>query len=260
VVPPEIVREDLSATPIAIGGGSPAIYDAVHNGTADLVVLATLENIVQAHIIAAADIHTVEDLRGKRLGYSLPGRANHTGLLLFAREMGWSPEADFTMVERASTIRDVTEGRADAISAGAVLVALAPEAGLNDVVDVSRYQIPFVGSGVNAERAWLAANRDTAARFVKSTVEALALMKSDRAAFDASVGKWFNITDSATLDSMYDEVKDFPEKPYPSVEGIRAMTEIYDTPQMRAHRAEDFYDSSFVEELDRSGHLDGLYR
>ncbi|MEY4879038.1 MAG: hypothetical protein RJB62_507, partial [Pseudomonadota bacterium] len=28
---------------------------------------------------------------------------------------------------------------------------------------------------------------------------------------------------------------------------------------MRAHRAEDIYDTSFVEELDRSGHLDDLY-
>ena len=85
-------------------------------------------------------------------------------------------------------------------------------------------------------------------------------MKQDRDAFDASLEKWFNITDEVTQERMYAVVMDFPIKPYPSVEGIRAMMEVYDSPQMRMHTAEEFYDSSFIEELDRSGYLDALYQ
>ena len=59
---------------------------------------------------------------------------------------------------------------------------------------------------------------------------------------------------------MYAVVMDFPNKPYPSVEGIRAMMEIYDSPQMRMHIPEEFYDVSFIEELDREGTLDALYQ
>jgi NitT/TauT family transport system substrate-binding protein len=260
VVPPETVREDIDSAPIAVGGGSPTIYRAVHTGGIDRVVLATQEGIVKSHIIATPDITSVEDLRGKRLGYSSTATVTHVGLLSFIRRLGWEPGQDVTLVDRANTLGAITEGRVDATMGSAMLVALAPEAGLTDVIDLSEYDIPLAGSGVMAERAWLAANRDTAARFVKSAVEAVALMKQDRAAFNASLAKWFNITDAVTQDRMYAVVMDFPNKPYPSVEGIRVMMEVYDSPEMRMHSAEEFYDSSFIEELDRSGYLDSLYR
>jgi hypothetical protein len=51
-----------------------------------------------------------------------------------------------------------------------------------------------------------------------------------------------------------------PAKPYPSVEGIKTMMEIYDDREMRIHRREDFYDASFISELDKSGYIDGLYK
>jgi NitT/TauT family transport system substrate-binding protein len=260
VVPPETVRENSDAAPILVGGASPSIYGAVYSGGIDRVVLASLENVVKGHIIASPDIHTIDDLRGKRFGFSNVGRAGHIGWLSFAREMGWTQGSEFTLVERANTISDILEGRADATTASAVLVALAPEAGLNDIADLQDYALAFAGSGINAERSWLAGNRDTAARFVKSAVEAIALMKTNRTAFDASVSKWLNIADTQTLDSMYAAALDFPEKPYPSVDGISMIMEIYDTPEMRAHSVEDFYDSSFIEELDRAGMLDALYR
>jgi hypothetical protein len=38
------------------------------------------------------------------------------------------------------------------------------------------------------------------------------------------------------------------------------MMALYDSPAMRAHRAEEFYDSSFVQDLDRSGYLDATQR
>ena len=62
-----------------------------------------------------------------------------------------------------------------------------------------------------------------------------------------------------TQERMYAVVMDFPTKPYPSVDGISAMMQIYDSPQMRTHTAEEFYDSSFIEALDESGFLDALY-
>ena len=51
-----------------------------------------------------------------------------------------------------------------------------------------------------------------------------------------------------------------PAKPYPSVEGIKSMMEIYNYREMRVHQPDDFYDASFVSELDKSGYIDGLYR
>ena len=59
------------------------------------------------------------------------------------------------------------------------------------------------GSGVNALTEWLPKNRDTAAQFMKATVEAIALMKTDKQAAFASMRKWYGITDPERLEAVY---------------------------------------------------------
>jgi hypothetical protein len=59
---------------------------------------------------------------------------------------------------------------------------------------------------------------------------------------------------------MYREAVDIPRKPYPAIEGIKNTLAIYDSPQMRKYKAEDFYDSSFITALDKSGDIDRLYK
>jgi len=260
IVPPEYAREDINSAPLGIVGASPTIYRSVHTGGVDRVALVTHEAVARAHLIGRPEIASAEDLRGMRLGYSSVGTVTHVGLTSFALRMGWTPGVDVQLVDQGNTIDAILEGRVDAAWVTAVVLALAPEAGLSDIVDLADYDLPLAGSSVMAERNWLAANRDTAALFVKAAVDAVALMKRDRAAFDFTLAKWFGITDEETLLRIYAEVSGFPDKPYPAVEGIRAMMAIYDTPEMRMHTAEDFYDSSFIEALDQSGYLDEVSR
>ena len=74
--------------------------------------------------------------------------------------------------------------------------------------------------------------------------------------FNAALAKWFNITDSKTQDGMFAHVNKFEKKPYPSVDGIKQVFAAYDSPEMRRHRPQEFYDSSLMAELDKSGFLD----
>jgi hypothetical protein len=61
---------------------------------------------------------------------------------------------------------------------------------------------------------------------------------------------------------MYKVVIGLPDKPYPAVEGIEATLALYgpSVPEMQKRRADEFYDSTIVEELDRSGYLDAASR
>jgi len=74
--------------------------------------------------------------------------------------------------------------------------------------------------------------------------------------FNAALVKWFNITDPETQDGMFAYVNKFEKKPYPSVDGIRQVFAIYDSPAMRRYTPQQFYDSSLIAELDKSGFLD----
>ena len=254
------MRQDISMAPIAVGGGAPMIYRAVNSGGIHRVVIATHEGVVKSHIIGPSSIASVEALKGKRIGYSGTGTVTHVGLLSFVRKMGWDPERDVTLVERASSLNAVTEGKVDAAMASVMLVALAPGRGLREIVDLTQYDFPLAGSGIMVERTWLGANRDTAVRFVRAAVDAVALMKRDRAVVNAALAKWFNIADTATQDKMYTVVAALPDTPSPSVAGIQAMMALYDSPAMRQRRADEFYDAGIVEELDRAGYLSAVSR
>ncbi len=78
-VPPENVSEDIATAPMAVGGAAPGIYRAVYFGGIDRVVLATQEGVVKSHIIGLSEISDVNDLRGRRLGYSSSGAVTQYG-------------------------------------------------------------------------------------------------------------------------------------------------------------------------------------
>ncbi len=113
---------------------------------------------------------------------------------------------------------------------------------------------------MNASRAWLKNNQEAAYRFIKSTAEAIALLKQDKKRAFHGMAKWYNITDPKKQEYFYREVLKMPRKPYPSVEGIKRVMEIYDCYEMRKYPPEYFYDESFVRQLDVSGYLDSLYQ
>src|SRR4029077_17768787 len=117
-VPAEFVRNDIGSAPISIGGGSPMIYRVANDARGiHRVVIATTESIIRDHIIASPNIKSVQDLKGKRLGYSVPGAVTHVGAVGFARKMGWEPGKDITLVGGGNALNPLLEGREDALLA-----------------------------------------------------------------------------------------------------------------------------------------------
>jgi NitT/TauT family transport system substrate-binding protein len=115
--------------------------------------------------------------------------------------------------------------------------------------------MPVAGSGIMVDKAYLAAHRDTMLRFLKADIDATRLMQQDRRVFNAALVKWFNIKDARIQDGMFAYVHKFEKKPYPSVEGVKGVLALYDSPEMRKHTPGEFYDSSVMTELDKSGFL-----
>ncbi len=258
VVPKDFVGS--GAGDINIGGGSPTLVRMTSDARApQRVVLATTDDVSRFHIVSRQDIAAPQDLKGKRIGFSGVGALSHYVTILFAERMGWDYNRDLSLFANGVGADVIRSGRVDASVVDEIALAEALRQGFKDLVDTGTYRFPMPGSGVNAEKSWLAQNRETAARFVKSAVEAVALLKNDKPAALAAMAKWYGITEAATQEAVYAQTAQLPSKPYPSVEGIRTMMDIYNYREMRRHAPEDFYDASFVAELDRSGYIDRLY-
>jgi ABC-type nitrate/sulfonate/bicarbonate transport system substrate-binding protein len=261
-VPAQYVREsEADDAHISVGGGTPMIVGFTRDvQSADRIIIATFEGFVRDHIVSSQAIRTPADLKGKRLGYSGDDAVTHLAAIAFARQMGWDPRTDISLYVNGNTPAAITSGRIDAFVGSALVQSLAAKENLKDLIDLTQYRIPVGGSGLNAQRAWLRTNRDAAMRFVRSSIEAVALIKTNKKAFTDAMVKWFNIRDAATQDRMYEDVAGIPRAPYPTVDGIKKTMEIYDTHEMRKYTPEHFYDASFVTELDRNGFIAGLYR
>jgi NitT/TauT family transport system substrate-binding protein len=259
-----VVPKDFVGTgqgDINIGGGSPTIVRMTSDARApQRIVLATNDPVSRFHIMSRADITRPEDLKGKRIGFSSVGALSHYVLNLWARKMGWDPNRDISLMASGSGGELIKSGRVDAFAADEIAVAEAIHLGYRDLVDTGPDKFPMPGSGVNALKDWLPKNRETAARFVKSTVDALALIRNDKPATLAAMAKWYGITDARAQEHIYAQAVQLPAKPYPSVEGLKSMMEVYNYREMSIHKPEDFYDASFVAALDKSGYIDGLYK
>jgi NitT/TauT family transport system substrate-binding protein len=258
IVPKEFVGRALGE--INIGGGSPTIVRMTSDARApERIVLATNDPVSRFHVISRPDITRLEDLKGKRIGFSSVGALGHYVMALLCERMGWDRNRDISLMANGAGPDLIKSGRVDAYTADEIAVGEAAHAGLRDLVDTASYKFPMPGSGVNALKSWLPSHRETAARFIKSTVEAIALIKTDKPVAFAAMAKWYGITDSDKQEHIYAQAVQLPSKPYPAVEGIKRMMAIYDYHEMRAHKADDFYDASFITALDQSGYIDSLY-
>ena len=263
VIVPEklILKGKGQKLPISIGGCSPMMVRLTTTAGADNpMILACTDEMVRWHIISRPEITSPEQLKGKRLEYTSYGAVTHYMLILFAKAMGWDPNKDVSLMSGGLKVEGLKKGYTEAFPAEELHETMAVAAGFRDLVDLSKYNMPNAGSGVLVDRAWLKNNQEAARRFVKSTVDALALIKQDKKVAFSSMSRWLGLNDPNLQEYLFKKVVVLPRKPYPPVEGIKKVMEIYDCHEMRKYKPEDFYDGSYVRQLDQSGYIDSLYK
>jgi NitT/TauT family transport system substrate-binding protein len=245
---------------ISIGGGSPLIYAMTTDARAtSRVILATTDSEARFHIISTKGLQTVDDLKGKRLGFSSNGSVSHLMALALLKEKGWSPEKDISLMGEGMAFSALKAGQVDAFIGSEIYYTMVAKNDAKDLVDLTKYSIPIAGSGINAESKWFKTNRDTALRFIKATIEAYALMKSNPQVVRDALAKWYNVTDRTQQDDMYKQIAASPKKPYPAVDGIKMVMQLFTHRELQRRKAEDFYDAGLVAELDKSGFIDAAY-
>jgi ABC-type nitrate/sulfonate/bicarbonate transport system substrate-binding protein len=224
------------------------------------IILATNTESASCHVFARNGIVSLAGLKGKRVGYGSVGALDHLIFMAVAKKVGLDPVRDISMFSNIFGPDVAAKTGIDAYIGDAASASEAAKDGFRDIADLSLFNIPVLGSGINALKAWLPDHRAAAAAFVKSTVEAIALVKTDKSAAFAAMTKWYGISDPALLEPIYDQATHLSRKPYPSVAGLNVVRSIYTWREMVIHPPNYFIDRSFVADLDRSGYIDALYQ
>lgn len=226
------------------------------------VAVAATDCVVRAHIVGSTGLESLDQLKGKRLGISAR-RDTTTGFvaLMLASRMGWDADRDISIKLNGRDLDALRDGMVDAIVASEIRYAIARQEGFPILEDTRTWNEPIAGNSVMVTANWLQdeGHHEAVRRFLRATIEGIALFHRDRELALDVLARWHGITDREVAETAYDRGRWIPRKPYPCYDGIQSTMELYDSNEMRRFSPDDFYDDSFLKGIDQSGFIDSQY-
>jgi ABC-type nitrate/sulfonate/bicarbonate transport system substrate-binding protein len=235
---------------------------AILAGRTRRVAIATNDCSVRFAIVGQKGMKSLADVKGKRLGISGDGAMTGFIYRVMAKRMGWTPGKDFTVVQNAQRFDDLKAGKADAFIADDRYMALAKAEGYPVLEDTSKWNQPIAGSSVRVEYNWIKdpKNRDIATRFLKGTVEGVAIYMNNKNEAIRVLMKYHGIKDRSVAESIYEEGRKMSRRMEPCVKGFEDMFTVGYPETIKKYKPTDFYDESLMKELDKSGFIDTAYK
>jgi NitT/TauT family transport system substrate-binding protein len=250
-------------TPIAQVSGPP-IVSAVLKG-ADAVVIAGGNVVSEYWLMSRPEIKTAEQLRGGSLAIATFGGQADAISRIALQKLGLAVGKDVAIVQIGTVperLSALEKGRVQAAMLNPPDNVMAQKRGLNGLISV---RLPYQGVGVSTTRAFIRENPDIVRRYIRSQIEAVHRIKTDREMGIKVLGKYLASTNKEVLELTYDDLRSdekLAPKQYPTLEGLKNILEpLAETdPKAKAAKPEDFVDMRFIKELDDSGFIDDLYK
>lgn len=263
--PGNISAPSLLAGEVQFGQMTGALMSPVRLQGADPVMLVSIQELLDDRLMARPNITKPEELKGKRIAISRFGAASHMRVLNMLPRFGLS-EKDVTFLQIGDTparIIAMVGNSADA-SSFSPPDHLAPQlAGMRTLLNMAELNIYYQGTGLVATQRYIAKNRDIVRRMVKSYVEAIHIVRTDSEEAKRAFVKYRKTKDPKQLEDAYQTLRETVKpKPYPNLEAFKTIfKDVSDRiPAAKTANPKDFVDTSFLDELDKSGYIDGLYR
>ena len=98
---------------------------------------------------------------------------------------------------------------------------------------------------------------------MKTYVDAIHIVRTNPETTKRAFVKYRKSKDEKQLEEAYQTLREIVKiKPYPNLEGFKTIfKDVSDRiSAAKTANAREFVDTSFLEELDKSGYIDGLYR
>src|ERR1051325_10877739 len=264
-MPGNISAPSLMAGEIQFGQMTGALMSPVRLQGGDPVMLVSVQELLDDRLVVRPNIRTPEELKGKRIAISRFVAASHMRVLNILPRYGLS-EKDVTFLQIGDTparIIALTGNAVDASSFSPPDHLAAAQAGMRVLFNMADFNIFYQGTGLVTTQRYAAKNRDVVRRMVKSYVEAIYLARTNPEQTKRAFVKYRKTKDEKQLEDAYQTLREIvKQKPYPNLESFKTIfKDVSDKiPAAKTANARDFVDTSFLEELDKSGYIDGLYR
>lgn len=245
-------------------GSDLGVTTAIIQGAA-LMRVGVTTNTLGYSMVTQPSIKTIRDLKGKVVGIT-PGRdAAYARVVKLLRDNGMDASKDVTFL---SVGDGGPAARVAALSSGVIHATMftppsdmiSEKAGMRILTKID---VANVGGGLNTTTAFLQKNRPQALRFLRGYMEAIQYLKSHKDESLKIFSKYVRNPDLGIMAYLYEEISTRVEPGLrPQSEALRAMLELsaLDFPQAKKLNEKDNWDLSLIDEIQKSGFLDQLYK
>jgi len=230
-------------------------------------MVAGVVNTLTFQFIVDKNIKRPEMLKGTTVGVTGYGSSTDFAMRYALEKYRLQPEKDVGIVP-LGTMPALFAGLEAGTIQGAMLSApftlKAKKAGFAVLADLQLLGLEYQHTGLATTKRFINSQRGVVLNALKAYVEGIHYYKTHRHESLAVLQKYLKTDDVQAVTEIYEDIglTLTPEKPYPTVMGIRTILQELagKEPEAGQARPEDFADLSFVKELDSSGFIDRLYR
>jgi ABC-type nitrate/sulfonate/bicarbonate transport system substrate-binding protein len=261
---PTVARATLAGDIVLSGANSQVIVDAGLNG-ADLVAMGAITNVVAFYVMAAPEIKTVADLKGKLVGVTRFGASTDFGMRMLLSKYGLEAAKDVPFIQIGGMPELAAALSKKTVSAAPMsqpMVYLAQQAGMRMIANLAKEDIPFMHIGLTTSKKWVREHRPQAKAFIRAYGRALHFMHSRKEQTRAIFAKYTKIKDQAMLDGSIQYGYDFMEKiPLVKPQAFQVTLDQIGkaNPKAKQAKPEQFFDNSVVQEVIDEGFFSKLW-
>ena len=141
---------------------------------------------------------------------------------------------------------------------------IARKEGLRDLVDFSAIGLAFPTSALTTTRSYIRSHEDTVRKFVRGYVDGVHLAKTNKTFVVKVLKKYYRSQDEASLAEAYDIYfgRYILNVPTLSADAVKTVLDQLGEkdPRARAAKPEQFLEPRFMDELEKEGFIQKLWR
>ena len=261
-----VVANAMLAGEVAISTANSQVVADIGLQGGDLVAMGAIINVAAFYIMAAPEVKSIQDLRGKAVGITRFGASTDFSMQILLRKYGLEPLRDVPFMQ----IGGMPEIAA-ALSRRAIFAApmsypmgyLAEQAGMKLLVNLAKEDVPFVHVGLTTSRKFMRERRAQAKAFVRAYGRAVHFMHTRKKDYMGIMAHYTKIKDPGMLEGSARYAYDFVEK-IPLVKRQAFQVTLDEigkkNPKAKQAKPEQFYDNGLVQELIDEGFFKELWR
>ncbi len=261
---PIAAKATLAGEVVISAQNSQVIADSGLQG-GDLVAIGATVNIGPFYVMAAPEINSVADLKGKTVGVSRFGAATDFGMRMFLAKHGLAAHRDVAFIQIGGMPEIATALSKKIIAAAPMsypMVYVAEQGGAKVLANLAKDEIPFVHLTLTTTKRFLKDKRPQVKAFLRAYGKAVHFLFNRQAESLAIFAKYTKIRDQRMLEGSLKYGYEFMEKiPFVKRAGFQVtLDEIGRTnPKAKQAKPEQFYDNSIVQELVDEGFFAKLW-